>query len=171
MRFIQEKDVDGMLEWMHDPEINFFYTDKIRNSTRESVLQFITLSEQLRKKGKSYHYAIVNEQDEYLGTISLKNIVPVEGAEYAISMRGQYQGKGIATWATRQILKIAFEELHLHRVYLNVLSDNVHSNQFYQKNGFRYEGESKDCIQVGGVIKSLNWYAMLESEYRTSKEG
>lgn len=166
LRFLQEKDIDGMLEWMHDPQINFFYTDKIRNATVESVRSFICVAEKLRREGITYHYAIVDNDDEYQGTISLKNIVPVEGAEFAISLRSQAQGKGIASWATQEILKIAFEELKLHRVYLNVLSDNEHANYFYARKGFRMEGQSKNCICINGKIKSLNWYAMLEEEYR-----
>lgn len=166
LRSLQEKDVNGMLEWMHDPKINFFYTDKIRNATAESVRSFICVAEKLRREGTTYHYAIVDNDDEYQGTISLKNLIPVEGAEYAISMRSGAQGKGIASWATQEILKIAFEELKLHRVYLNVLSDNEHANKFYEKNGFRMEGQSKNCICINGKIKSLNWYAMLEEEYR-----
>lgn len=166
LRPLKQKDCRGMLEWMHDSRINYLYTDKIKNATADSVEEFIFEAEELMKCRHTCHYAIVNEADEYLGTISLKNISPVKGAEYAISMRSAYQGKGIASWATREILRIAFEELELHRVYLNVLSDNVHANKFYVRNGFRYEGESKMCILIRGEMKSLKWYAMLEEEYK-----
>ena len=93
LRFIQEKDAEGMLDWMHDPKINYFYTDKIRNATKEDVLQFIQNAERQRMDATTYHYAVVDEQDEYLGTISLKNIEPVKGAEYAISMRANIMDK------------------------------------------------------------------------------
>lgn len=165
LRPIEQKDCAGMLEWMHDPQINYLYTDKIKNATSASVSRFIEDAQELMEQHKACHYAIVDEQDEYLGTISLKEIEEVKGAEYAISMRSAYQGKGIASWATQEILRIAFKEMGLHRVYLNVLSDNEHANQFYVKNRFRYEGESKDCILIGGEIKSLKWYAMLAEEY------
>lgn len=165
LRPIELKDCDGMLEWMHDPQINHLYTDKIKNATPASVKKFIEDAQELMKQQKAYHYAIVDEQDEYLGTISLKDIEEVKGAEYAISMRSAYQGKGIASWATQEILRIAFEEMGLHRVYLNVISDNEHANRFYVRNRFRYEGESRECILIGGEIKSLKWYAMLAEEY------
>ena len=165
LRNLEKKDLNGMLEWMHDSRINSLYTDKIRNATSADVIKFIEDAQRLIKEGKAYHYAIVNAHDEYLGTISLKNIVPVKGAEYAISMRGAYQGKGIASWATEEILRIAFEELKLHRVYLNVLTENENACRFYSRKCFRYEGESRSCIQVGGEIRSLKWYAMLKEEY------
>lgn len=166
LRALKQKDSSGMLEWMHDPTINYLYTDKIRNATVESVEKFITDAEEQMYQRQTCHYAIVDKNDEYLGTISLKNIEAVKGAEYAVSMRGKYQGKGIASWATQEILRIAFDELMLHRVYLNVLSDNEHANQFYVKNGFRYEGESKMCVRIGEELKSLKWYAILDNEYR-----
>ena len=150
---------------MHDPEINCFYTDAVRQATRESVEAFIVASHVQSKEGSAYHYAIVDAGDEYLGTISLKNTEKIKGAEYAVSLRRCYQGKGIAAFATKEILRIAFVELGLNRVYLNVLSDNLHANRFYEKNGFRYEGESVNCIMIDGELKSLKWYAMLGSEY------
>lgn len=169
LRKLELKDCKGMLEWMHDPCINYLYTDKIKNATFASVGQFIEEAQRLMVQGTTCHYAIVDTADEYLGTISLKDLEPVKGAEYAISMRGAYQGQGIASWATQEILRIAFDELGLHRVYLNVLADNVHANRFYVRNHFRYEGESRDCILIGGEIKSLKWYAMLAEEYKKNR--
>lgn len=159
------KDCDGMLEWMHDPQINYLYTDKIKKATKESVEKFIENAAKMKAEGSTYHYAVVNGQDEYMGTISLKNIDKIRGAEYAVSMRRCFHGKGVASWATKEILRIAFGELELNRVYLNVLSDNEHANKFYVKNKFRYEGESKQCILVGNELKSLKWYAMLAEEF------
>lgn len=166
LRSLEQKDRQGMLEWMLDPQINYLYTDKIKNATEESVAEFIADAQESMRIRKSCHYAVVDKKDEYLGTISLKNIEIVKGAEYAVSMRKSAQGKGIASWATQEILRIAFDVMELNRVYLNVLSDNEHANQFYVKNGFRYEGESKSCIMIGGETKSLSWYAILAEEYR-----
>lgn len=166
LRELKLKDCEGMLEWMHDPQINCFYTDTVRQATKESVVAFIKAADKQRKEGVTYHYAIVDDSDEYLGTISLKNIEEIKGAEYAVSLRQPFQGKGIATFATKEILRIAFMELGLNRVYLNVLSDNLHANRFYERNRFRYEGESINCIMIGGELKSLKWYAILSKEYQ-----
>lgn len=68
---------------------------------------------------------MVDENDEYLGTVSLKCIDTTAGtAEYAISMRSCAHGSGAAADGTREILKVAFDKLHLNGVYLNVLADN-----------------------------------------------
>ena len=70
------------------------------------------------------HFAIVDDKnDEYLGTISLKHIdYKNHNAEYAISTRKKVRGSGIAQKSTELILDYAFNNLDLHKVYLNVLS-------------------------------------------------
>jgi diamine N-acetyltransferase len=110
------------------------------------------------------HLAIADEQDEYLGTISLKEIQNGE-AEYAISTRSIAHGTGAAMAATRQILEIAFEELGLMRVYLNVLADNGRANAFYRKAGFRYTHTEENALEIRGQMKDLNWYEIGKDEY------
>ena len=69
--------------------------------------------------GEDQHFAYVNEQDEYLGTISLKRISHVnDKAEYAVVARKCAQGTGAAKKATEELLQYAFHELGLHKVYL-----------------------------------------------------
>ena len=118
LRKLEEKDVDYMLEWMHDENVTAHYQADFSSMTRERVLDFIhnSFSEETQ------HFAFVNEQDEYLGTISLKHISKdSNNAEYAIVTRTCAQGTGAAKQATLDILKYAFEELKLHKVYLNVI--------------------------------------------------
>ena len=81
------------------------------------------------------HFAIVDDQDdEYLGTISLKNIdLKNKNAEYAISTRKKARGTGANQKATESLLKYGFDKLQLHRIYLNVLSSNKRAISFYKK--------------------------------------
>lgn len=167
IRKLEPKDVDGLLEWMRDPDIYPYFHADFLNMEKEDVLKFI---ENSKNTTKDYHVAVVNDNDEYLGTVSLKNIDRVVGkAEYAISFCKKAHGTGASMFGTQQILKIAFDELNLNRVYLNVLSENIRANKFYQKCGFIYEGEFKEDIEIHGVIRDLKWYRMLKKEYAISK--
>lgn len=166
LRELKEKDIDGMLEWMHDPEIQKYFHVTMTERTREDVQQFIKSAVANPIEGKDIHYAIADDDDEYLGTISLKHVDLISlNAEYAISLRKCAQGKGIAAWATKEILKIAFEEFLLHRIYLNVLSDNQKAIRLYEKCGFVFEGTFRNHLLLGGEFKSLKWYSMLKGEY------
>ena len=168
LRRLIEKDVPLMLEWMHDIEVQKFFRKNMLEITEEQAIIFCKNAEITDKlsQGCSLHYAIVNEQDEYLGTISLKDInIENKTAEYAISMRKCVRGKGVAKKATGILLKIAFEDFGLHRVYLNVFEDNVVARRFYEKCGFVHEGESRKHVYLNGEYKTLEWYGMLKEEY------
>lgn len=167
LRKLQEKDAEGMLEWMNDPDIQQNFRFNMAGRTIENVLMFIQTAETEPIEGKSIHYAIADEKDEYLGTISLKDIDLSAGkAEYAISLRKKAQGRGIAAAATKRLLRMAFEEFKLERVYLNVLSENTRAIKLYEKCGFVYEGAFRKHLYLKGGYKTLKWYGMLKEDYK-----
>ena len=161
LRPLEEKDAVGMLEWMTDPAITRFFRFDATKMTLDSCKAFISES---GKQPNCRHWAIVNGNDEYLGTISLKEIRNGE-AEYAISTRAKAHGTGAAMEATRQLLELAFGELGLKRVYLNVLADNGRANAFYRKAGFRFTHTEKAALTIRGEEKDLNWYEIERADY------
>lgn len=164
LRPLEIKDAYGMLSWMHDDSINCYFATDFKNFFYEKVLGFIEKSQEDKS---CLHFACVNEQDKYLGTVSLKNIdETAKNAEYAISFCKLAQGTGAALFASKEILRIAFDELKLERVYLNVITENERANAFYKKFGFIYEGVFKRHIIVNGELKDLNWYRLLKEEYQ-----
>lgn len=167
LRQLKEADADGMLEWMHDPEIQKFFRTSMETKTREEVMDFIHNANTVPVEGNSIHFAIADEDDSYLGTVSLKDFdFSSRSAEYAISLRKCAQGRGIAYQATREILKMAFETFHLQRIFLNVLEDNLRAIHLYEKLGFTYEGAFRHYLFLNGEYKTLRWYSMLENEWK-----
>ena len=161
LRPLKSKDAPFMLEWMTDPEITRFFRFDASKISLESCLDYISRAQ---ADPDTVHFAIVDEADEYLGTISLKDVDrEKQQAEYAISTRKKAHGSGAALEATQLILQYAFEELGLKRVYLNVLAENGRANAFYRKAGFRFVREEPEALELRGVRKALNWY-----EYRNS---
>lgn len=168
LRKLQKEDMEGMLEWMNDSDIRHNFLFSLDRLDEKRVLQFIENAEVVPIDGKSVHYAITDkESDEYLGTISLKEVSIVnKNAEYAISLRKKAQGKGIASKATKEILRLAFEQFKFERIYLNVFSNNVRAIRLYEKCGFTFEGEFRNHFLVEGEYRSLKWYSILSSEYK-----
>lgn len=159
LRRLEEKDAPLMLEWMHDSEINCNFQADFASSTLESALSFIKDS----FNDESQNFAFVDENDEYLGTISLKHIsYKNRNAEYAIVTRKKAQGTGAARNATQELLQYAFNELGMHKVYLNVLEENLRARKFYEKCGFIEEGISKDAVRAGDKYASLVWYGIFD---------
>jgi len=74
-----------MFEWMKDSRVNRFFKFDGNNVDIEMVTKFINNS--LEDKN-NYHFAIVYDNDEYKGTVSLKNVdFNASKAEYAIAIR------------------------------------------------------------------------------------
>lgn len=170
LRRLELKDANGMLEWMKDPEIMKYFRLDTKDASLENTRLFIAEAQKSFDAKTSLNYAVTDELDEYMGTISLKNIdVQAMNAEYAICLRRVAQGKGLGKRATQEILRIAFEELGLNRVYLNVLSHNHGAIHLYQKIGFTYEGEFRQHLMLKGTIRSLQWYSMLKGEYQNNR--
>lgn len=164
LRKLKVKDAKFMYEWMTDYECNRNFRFDPQKITLKSCENFIETSIQDKE---NLNLAIVNENDEYLGTISLKNINYNDlNAEYAISVRKNFHGTGVAKDATLEVLKYAFEELKLNKVYLNVLSENIRAIKFYEKIGFTYEGEFKKHLRINSEYKDLKWYGFLKEDYR-----
>ena len=167
LRKLDLKDTAGMLEWMHDDDIQQRFQVDMGNKTLGDVREFIERSQCSVADGGDVHLAIADERDEYLGTISLKHIsLRDRHGEYAISLRRCAQGKGIATDATHQLLTISFRDWMLERVYLNVLSENTKAIHLYERCGFVYEGTFRKHICLKGEFKALKWYSILKEEYR-----
>lgn len=162
IRRLAPRDAEPMLAWMHDSEVVRYFQYDFMSQTLADVEHFIAGS----FTPTNQHFAITDEQDNYLGTISLKNIdLKNNKAEYAIALARAAHGKGYALAATRELLRYAFSELGLHRVYLNVLAENARANVFYKKCGFSYEGTLAGAICHEGKYSSLNLYAMVNDFY------
>ena len=160
LRNLQQKDVPFIYEWMKDPSVNCFFRFDAEQVSLETVQDFVSNAQ---AQEENLHLACVNEEDEYLGTISLKHIDQKDKtAEYAISFRKCAHGTGAARYATKEILR-------LEKVYLNVLTENVHACHFYEKVGFHYEGCSRSQISIAGKRRDLNWYGMTKEDWTCTR--
>lgn len=163
LRKLKEKDAQGMLEWMHDPDVTKGLQKDFANMTIENCMNFI---QSAQDTAEDMHMAICNEEDEYQGTVSLKHIdYKNKNAEFAISMRSSAQGKGFASFGTKEILRIAFEELELEKIYLNVLADNSRAIRLYEKMQFKKEAVFEKHIIKETAI-DLWWYRIFKQEYK-----
>lgn len=163
LRNLCDKDIPFMMEWMLDKDINRFFRFDSSKITYDSIKTFI---DEANISNNCVHKAVVNSNDEYYGTVSLKNINYVERmAEYAISTRKIAKHKGYGQFATNEILRIAFRELELNKVYLNVLEENKQAIKLYKKCGFHYMVGKEQTVDIRGSIKQLKWLQIERSVY------
>ncbi len=87
-------------------------------------------------------------------------------AEIGWSLHPDAQGRGFATEASREMLRIGFDELGLHRIVAGCDSRNAASLRVMERLGMRREAEFVDYEYFKGEWASEIVCAMLESEWR-----
>lgn len=98
-------------------------------------------------------YIILRGLSEDSHSIELKRVV------VGVPERGL--GRRILT----EIIRIAFQELGAHRLFLDVFEDNVRARHLYESLGFKYEGVMRQAAHREGRWFDLHLMSMLESEY------
>ena len=82
-----------------------------------------------------------------------------------------HQGLGYATEMARPLLRIAFEDLGLHRVTGALDARNAASARVLEKLGMRREAHLVENAFVKGEWQSELIYSILSSEWRAAAEG
>lgn len=163
LRKLELKDAQAMLSWMHDESVvGHLHTDFASKSLADCE-KFIVASQNMENDA---HFAIASDEDEYMGTVSLKHIDRDGGtAEFAITVRKESMGRGYSWFGMEAILEKAFSDFGLESVYWCVSRKNKRAVRFYDKHNFhealdipaevlkRYTGED-----------DLKWYSVLKGD-------
>ena len=155
LRKLEIKDAPFMLEWMHDKSVLEDLRTNFLSKTMEDCVNFINKS---KNDDTNWNVAIVDEQDIYMGTVSLKNI-KMDSAEFGITIRSCAMGKGYALWAMNEAIRVGFEEMNIYSVYWCVSPDNHRAVRFYDKNGFeRVEASKLTMIDESYTAEQIQYY-------------
>ena len=164
LRKLKISDAESMLEWMHDKELCKYMHTNFSSKTLEDCLQFIEASS---ISSNSVHFAIVDDKDNYMGTVSLKNIQYGEDvAEFGIVVRRCAMGKGYSKFGMREIIKYGFDELRLKKIVWCVSKFNVRANRFYIKNNYSLVTEfiPVSIREKYAKVDNLIWYGISQNE-------
>ena len=132
LRELKIEDAERMLKWMHTETVTKYLNADFSTKNLDDCLLFIESS---KEQKRDIHLAIVNNADEYLGTVSLKNIIK-QTAEFAIVLSDSVFGLGVAKEAMKLILDYGRKELNLKDIYWCVSPLNKRAVSFYDKNGY-----------------------------------
>ena len=107
-----------------------------------------------RAAGRGADYAIVETDGGTLvGSVGLSTILrgPLQTGDLGYLVDAGHCGRGYATEAVRQLLRIAFGELRLHRVQGAVMPSNTASLHVLARTGFREEGLALRYLCINGA--------------------
>ena len=160
LRDLKEEDAPLMLAWMHDESVVGKLRGNFASKTIEDCKDFIASS----ISETNIHLAIASDTDEYMGTVSLKNIED-GSAEFAITVRKEAMSKGYSWFGMEAIIDKAFNELNLESVYWCVSRENERAVRFYDKHNFHEVVDiPKKALERYKGIKNLKWYSILKGD-------
>ena len=75
-----------------------------------------------------------------------------------------YCGQGYARDAVKTLIRFAFGELNLQRLYIETLSENVKAIHLYDMCGFRLEGKLRQHVWKRGLFRDVTVRGVLKGE-------
>ena len=159
LRKLKTEDAPFMLEWMHDDSVVHDLRTNFAAKTLEDCISFIKMAQDTKE---NLHLAIVDENDTYMGTVSLKHITKTS-AEFGITVRKCAMGKGFSKFAMQNIIETGFKQLGLQKIYWCVAPENHRAVRFYDKNKFDRclaPAEAQHFYSAGEINHYL-WYEVV----------
>ncbi|MCL2564868.1 MAG: GNAT family N-acetyltransferase [Defluviitaleaceae bacterium] len=110
----------------------------------------------------------LKESQDFVGTVgyTVTEVTPVGkivGIGYATSPN--HRGQGYTLEALREVIRFAFEENGVYRIYTGCLTENEASERIMQKCGMIKEAEFKCHTWHKGQMKDRVEYRILKEEY------
>jgi len=169
LRAFEKEDLDTIVKWVNTEAVTQYLSDSlvypISRTDEMKWLDSISVSNHREKV-----FAVETLDGELVGSVGLHNINWVERkAELGIMIgEPQFWGRGYGSDAVCEILRIAFEKMNLHRVYLRVFENNPRAIRVYEKCGFQKEGVLRQDHYFGRCYSDTFIMAILKQEYLNS---
>ncbi len=137
IRKFESSDIENKVKWVNDKANNKYLHYDLPLEYEKTLVWF-----EKNKNATNRYDAVIEYNNKPVGLIGLLGIDSKNSkAEYYVLLgESDCQGKGIASKATKLLLKCAFDELKLNKIYAYVEKDNLASNILLQKNNFKQEG-------------------------------
>lgn len=162
LRRFERRDIPRKVEWINDPANNRYLHYDLPLTVEKTERWFDS------HRGDTTRYDAVIEADGVpVGLIGLLSIDRKNAkAEYYIVIGDSaYKGKGVAKEASRLILRYAFDDLKLNRVYLYTETGNLTSQKLYETVGFEKEGVLRQDVFSRGMPRDRYVYACLRERW------
>ena len=149
--------------------VRWLYEEPATEQETRAVLDKRLPMVAIAAEGDSLGLVIADRAGAFLGDANLTLVSELQRlGEIGFVLHPDHQGQGYATEAARELLRIAFEELRLHRVIGRCEARNAASAAVLERLGMRCEAHLVENEWVKGEWQSELVYALLDSEWRAS---
>lgn len=113
--------------------------------------------------GRGLPAVIIDTDGSVVGRVNLNNIVrgAFQSASLGYWLAEAAGGRGLATAAVRDIVRVAFTELGLHRIQADTLEHNVASQRVLERNGFVRIGFAPRYLKIAGRWQDFVLHQLL----------
>ncbi len=113
--------------------------------------------------GPGCGFGILDEEDRVAGRITLNDIVrgAFQSCHLGYWLSAAANGRGLATAAVRDMIRVAFEEQGLHRIQAGTLMHNVRSQRVLERNGFVRFGVAPAYLKIAGEWQDHALYQLV----------
>ena len=167
LRTHRAEDLDDLVAFHGDPEVVRFIPWPLRDrAATEETLRVKLDQSELREPGQWLVLAVeLRETGRVIGEVLLKWAAERQG-ELGFAFARDVQGRGYAAEAADAVLRVAYDELGLHRVSAVVIEGNDASTRLLRRLGFREEGRFVDGVHFKGAWATQLVFGLLEDEWR-----
>lgn len=142
-----------VMTWVNDRDVMQYFANRQEPISEDAERAYIAA---LAASSNDRAYSVF-AGDEYVGQCSLNQIYwPARNGRLFVVVRREMQGRGFGPAAVQRLLRIAWHELGLRKVWLIVRRDNHDAQAMYARLGFDFEGVLRDEYCVGG-----RWFDMV----------
>jgi ribosomal-protein-alanine N-acetyltransferase len=115
--------------------------------------------------GSTLPRVILDDSGRVVGRITLNEIVrgPFQSCSLGYWVGADANGRGVATAAVREIMRLAFDELGLHRIQAGTLLDNVRSQRVLERTGFVRFGVAPAYLKIAGEWQDHAIYQVVKT--------
>lgn len=162
-------DLDELHDVRSRPEVHTYLYGTVlsRDALKAKLDERIAKMSRLTQPGDSLLLAVVRKDSGVLiGDVNIEwKPGEHQQAEIGYVLHPDHYGNGFATEASRPLLRIAFDELKVHRVVGRLDARNDASGRVLAKLGMRREGLMVENEYVKGEWTSEIVYAILDREW------
>ncbi len=169
LRAYEKSDLDAVMKWVNDEEVTDLLGGEMLAYPLSSIAEakFIEAAGNSSDRQKNFAIETLAER-RYIGAISF-NVIDwrnrCAGLGIVIGDKSIW-GKGYGTDAMRVLMRLGFDKMNLHRLWLHVHDSNQRAIASYEKCGFNREGVLRGDRFYRGKYHDTIVMGILESEYR-----
>ena len=152
------------VNWLNDKEVCRYNSHGENTYTIKTAENYI---KSVQNNPLCEVYAVyTKDNNTHIGNISLQNIDKKNNSAEIAFLFGEknYWNKGYAAEAGKILIKHAFDDLKLHRLYFGTHSENIAMRKLGEKLGFIKEGVFKDAQFKNGKYNDILRYGKVYNE-------